>query len=478
MGGLKLIRPTELDFGTIEVGKSLTLRFDFINIEKATTEAVEIYGIVSSDPQFLVVNPVSNFCLLPRETRTFKIRFSPRTSGNFSGSIQITHTDRSGKTTTSYVNVTGTGTGLAEIVPSPSSLDFGRVTVGKSADQGFNLKNTGANSNIVQEIKSSDPAFQIISPALPKKLGAGGSFEVDVRFSPTSVRSYSSTISIMNASGKVAATVRASGMGVGIPNISVSPSQLDFGQFDLGTFNERALNISNTGTADLIVQSFVFSDPHLKTVPAAPLTIAPSRSMQVKIRFRSSKLGPQTAVLTVGSNDQDEPRVKVTLQASAVAGKVGFVERSVSTRIDANTIRTRGVQWVDYNDDGKLDLYLCGSQGNGLFKNLGNGVFGNVTASARVGNDGKDCQGASWADMDNDGDLDLLIVNSSGPPLVLRNNRGIFFNAGSGLGTASASAGPSPSGGILFDFNNDGRIDMFVVKNGSSNQLFRATGLF
>ncbi len=104
----------------------------------------------------------------------------------------------------------------------------------------------------------------------------------------------------------------------------------------------------------------------------------------MKIRFRSSSQGAQTKTLTIKSNDPDEASVNVSLMASVVAGKLGFIDRSKSSHIGTNAIHTNGVQWVDYNGDGKLDLYFCGSTGNGLFKNLGNGTFANVTAMAKA----------------------------------------------------------------------------------------------
>src|SRR6266540_1390028 len=68
-----------------------------------------------------------------------------------------------------------------------------------------------------------------------------------------------------------------------------------------------------------------------------------------------------------------------------------------------------GVAWLDYDNDGFLDLYVTGYGANTLYRNNGNGTFTDVTAKAGV-------KGGSWSssagffDYDRDGDLDLYVV--------------------------------------------------------------------
>jgi hypothetical protein len=472
------ITPNPLAFGPVDVGKTESEKLEFEN-EDTINYTVEIFKIVSHAPQFKIVNPVTNYCLPPSDKYVFQIDFTPDATGNFKSTIEIEHTNDFGNTIKSFVTVTGSGGGEAVIIPTPSRLSFGQVSVGQSAEQSFTLKNTGSLGEVIKQINSSDSAFQVTSPAFPKSIAEGSSFAVKARFAPTSAKSYSGLLSIVNSAGKTVATVAVDGTGIaGNPDISVSSTRIDFGQVELGTFKDQILNISNTGQGDLQIQSFVFNDPALKTTPRAPVTVGAGRTVPVTVRFRSSSQGSLTRNLAINSNDPDERTVNVALVANVILGKVGFVDKSSTSHIGSNTIRTRGVQWVDYNNDGKLDLYLCGSQGNGLFKNLGNNQFSNVTVTAKAGNGQNNCQGAAWADVDNDGDQDLFIANATGVPVLLKNNKGIFASASGGLGIFASDTAPAPAGGIWLDFNNDGRIDLFVVRKGAPNQLFKSTGLF
>ncbi len=157
---------------------------------------------------------------------------------------------------------------------------------------------------------------------------------------------------------------------------------------------------------------------------------------------------------------------------------IGFHDVSVSSGIANNSVQTTGVQWIDYNSDGKLDLYLVGHNGNVLFKNAGNGKFVDVTKKTKTGNNGKDAGGASWADIDNDGDPDVFITNATGAPTLLLNKKKVFQDISSKIDTAAAnaSAGFSIRAGIWVDINNDRKSDLFVIFDGAKNQLFKQTG--
>jgi hypothetical protein len=69
-----------------------------------------------------------------------------------------------------------------------------------------------------------------------------------------------------------------------------------------------------------------------------------------------------------------------------------------------------GAAVADYDNDGHPDLFVTGVRGNTLFRNRGDGTFEDVTTKAGLAGDTKWAVGAGWFDMDNDGDLDLFVV--------------------------------------------------------------------
>ena len=129
-----------------------------------------------------------------------------------------------------------------------------------------------------------------------------------------------------------------------------------------------------------------------------------------------------------------------------------------------------GGAFFDADNDGNLDLYLVNSgywkassadkARSALYRNNGDGTFTDITMTAGVGNRGNYGQGAACADYDNDGDVDLYVTNFGGNVLYRNNNDGTFTDV-----TAHAGVGdPSWSSSACFlDHNQDGHLDLFVV---------------
>jgi hypothetical protein len=147
-----------------------------------------------------------------------------------------------------------------------------------------------------------------------------------------------------------------------------------------------------------------------------------------------------------------------------------------------------GSVWVDYDNDGDLDLYLSkcrlgvtdpldGRRLNLLFQNDGNGNFVDVAEAAGV-----QPLGQSWSsdfsDIDNDGDLDLFVINHDIESTLYENlGDGTFqkITPLSGLTPDLATAGTGIQT-IFEDFDNDGYEDLLFTSTGSNHCLFKNNG--
>ena len=124
-----------------------------------------------------------------------------------------------------------------------------------------------------------------------------------------------------------------------------------------------------------------------------------------------------------------------------------------------------GIAIADVDGDGRYDIYFVTQVGgNELWRNLGGGRFENITGRARVAVRERIGVTASFADIDNDGDPDLYVTTVRGGNVLFENDgTGVFtdISGASGVGYSGHS-----SGAVFFDYNRDGRLDLFLVNVG------------
>jgi len=139
-----------------------------------------------------------------------------------------------------------------------------------------------------------------------------------------------------------------------------------------------------------------------------------------------------------------------------------------------------GGSWGDYDNDGDFDLFVANwySENNHLYQNKGDGTFTKITSGAIVNDGGSSVSGA-WGDYDNDGDLDLYVTNDWNENNFLYSNNGDQTFTRITTGDIVNDGGRS-NGATWADYNNDGYLDLFVPNGqvpSQSNFLYRNNDL-
>jgi enediyne biosynthesis protein E4 len=162
-----------------------------------------------------------------------------------------------------------------------------------------------------------------------------------------------------------------------------------------------------------------------------------------------------------------------------------------------------GVSVADYDNDGHPDLFVTRVRNYSLYHNHGDGTFEDVTSRAGLAGTRDTPTSTAFADLDNDGDLDLYVCHymiwNPANPLTCQNAKGEYFycdprkaepapdhvfrNDGGRFVDITTSAGFAEANGrglgvVAAHLDDDHRIDLYVANDGTANYLFRNRGNF
>ncbi len=170
----------------------------------------------------------------------------------------------------------------------------------------------------------------------------------------------------------------------------------------------------------------------------------------------------------------DTPPISIPVRFTDVAREAGITFHQDATATEEKyyleTMGT-GVGWIDYDQDGLMDLYFVQSAATDIYKpprplhsvlyhNNGDGTFADVTEKAGVGAEGLYGQGVAVGDYDNDGYPDLYVTGYGRAILYHNNGNGTFTDVTDKADVADRGQWPTSAG--WFDYDKDGWLDLVV----------------
>ncbi|MFN0031850.1 MAG: FG-GAP-like repeat-containing protein [Flavobacteriales bacterium] len=159
-----------------------------------------------------------------------------------------------------------------------------------------------------------------------------------------------------------------------------------------------------------------------------------------------------------------------------------MIDQTEALDLPASSANTFGCSWADYDQDGFLDVYLCNWMDdtdtintNWLLHNNGDGTFTDVTSATGTGNGVQSTFQSIWIDIDNNGRLDLYVVNDHNQPNAL------YLNFEDGFVESAVSTGlnlmMNSMCSTMADYDQDGDFDVYVSNGFAGNKLMRNDAL-
>jgi len=206
--------PSTLAFGNVSVGSNSTLPVVVTNSGTTTIMLAQAQGTGTGFTLNGLSLPVY---LAPKHSLTFNVTFAPQSTGAASGSVVLPNGG-----VIIPLTGTGTGAGAGQLALTPTSLNFGNVTVGTPTTQQISVGATGAPVTI-SAAASSNSIFVLNGASFPLTIAAGQNVSLNIAFTPKSQGTASGSLSFASNASNPQATESLTGIGI-LPQYTVNLS--------------------------------------------------------------------------------------------------------------------------------------------------------------------------------------------------------------------------------------------------------------
>ena len=428
------------------------------------------------------------------------VSFTPSATGPRTGSMVIT-SNAAGSPQT--ISLSGVGiTGVPDIALSAHALSFAAQTIGTtSPPQVVTLKNRGAALLTLTGFVGGGDALQTNN--CPSSLAPAADCSVNVMFTPGGAGSRTGTVTINSNASNSPQVISLAGTGslAGGPAAGLTSSSLVFPVQNLGVPGKpQSVFLYNPGTAALGITSIAATGAASQT-NNCPATLAPKSHCAITVTYTPVTIGPGAGAVTLIDNAPDSPQhifvsgvawgnpLPLLAQASPPAGLLlggpGFTLNVLGGGfIPGATVNWNGAAVpTAYIGPTQLSATVAPSRtaaaktatisvvNSGPGGGASNPVWLPITTPSEWLSMGRSDLRASagpravlTADLNGDGRLDLLAVNS------VANTISVLLGNGDGTFAAAVDypAGSQPVAAALGDFSGDGNLDIVVANQGDN----------
>ena len=336
--------------------------YDYENVVMGTTEDwilqiynmgvadLEVSSITSDNSDFVVAYPSFPQTVPPSAHVGVVVSFSPSSATYITGTLTIFSNDPDEGTVSVFLSGSGVP-GEGPDIELLTVLDFGGVIIGDSGERTLTVCNVGNDQLVVFSMESDLEVFHVLLPAFPDTIPAAGCIEVTVTFTPDSPEPVLGHLTISSNDpdeGVLSVTLTGRGISEGVADIQLSAVQHDYRFVMLESSADWVLDIENTGSTTLTVQSITSNNTDFViTSPASfPELVSPGDHLYVVVTFTPSTLGAITGMLSIQSNDPDESLLEVSLSGRGVMAPLPDIDVSDDTFHFGEVIIGTTAEWA------------------------------------------------------------------------------------------------------------------------------------
>jgi hypothetical protein len=284
--------PSIVSFGQVAIGTVSTVPVVLTNARswKITLSALQTTGV-----GFSIHGPAFPLTLDGGQSVTLNVAFAPQAAGTTAGSLFVSGGGRA-------IPLSGYGAASDQLTANPAGLAFGSVQVGGTLTLTDSFTNTGATGVTISQATVTGTGFSIVGLSFPLLLNPGASVTFNVEFAPQSPVNAMGGIIVSSNASNPSLNVSLSGTGTALGQLTLTPTELNFGNTIVGTSVSRSSSLSAAG-ASVTVSSANLSDAEFSLAGITfPTTILAGQSMPITLTFSPQSSGAARGVLAVVSN--------------------------------------------------------------------------------------------------------------------------------------------------------------------------------
>ena len=303
-GGLNL-SASAVAFGDVNVGTSLSQP---VTLTSTGTTALTVDSATVSGAGFSVSGVTFPVTLSPKQTATLQVKFDPTAAGAASGTLTIaSNAGSNGKAT---VSLSGTG------MPIPSAVSCtGSSMTGSGTDScSVSLNVAAASGGATVNLASNNAAVKVPATVTVASGASSAAFTATV-----SAVSSAQTVTLTATESGVSKTFALS-LGAASSSLSVSASNLVYGNVNVGTTETQSVTLTAGGTAALTVNSATVSGAGFSVSGVTlPVTLNPKQTATLQVKFDPTAAGAATETLTISSSATSGGSATVNLSGTGMA---------------------------------------------------------------------------------------------------------------------------------------------------------------
>ncbi|MCB9649189.1 MAG: choice-of-anchor D domain-containing protein [Deltaproteobacteria bacterium] len=291
------VEPTYVRFGAVALG-SRRLSAVLVRNRGDAVCRLRSSTLQDGEPSFSVVPPLTGL-ILPQVGRAeVEVIFEPQTAAFHRDVLVLEVGPTNGPTTTFLVPIVGTSA-APRICVSPTTLDFGVVPAGSSAQASVSISNCGGAELDLQGIllaPEGDDAFSVSMPSLPVRLAAGSTLApaVTVTYAPVDSGPHAGRLDVLSTdpADPWVPVMLAGNRDPGCTKVlRCRPTLAAFGRTEVGVEKIRQITCANLGTDPVTIQSATLQgDPSFTVRASTPAVLQPGQSWSAELRY--APVGP------------------------------------------------------------------------------------------------------------------------------------------------------------------------------------------